>query len=200
MRYHLPLLTAVAAVALLAGPSFAADDTDNTVVESSPGKGTVTRTRQVVATVTEIDAATRQVTIKGPNGHSLPLQASPEVRNLDKVAVGDRVVVKYRESLSLELKKEGGAPRASTDTGDVTRSKPGDRPGGEAVARTEVTADVIAVDAKRQTVTLKGPQETAELWVKDPKQFGLIKVGDQVHAVYTRALAVSMQPAAPAKK
>jgi len=56
----------------------------------------------------------------------------------------------------------------------------------------EVTADVIAVDAKTQTLTLKGPNQTVDLKVADPAQFKLVKVGDQIQAVYTEALAVSV--------
>jgi len=54
---------------------------------------------------------------------------------------------------------------------------------------------VIAVNAKTQTVTLKGPKHTVDLKVPDKGQFKLIKVGDQVQAVYTEAVAVSVEPA-----
>ena len=57
------------------------------------------------------------------------------------------------------------------------------------------TADVTAVDAKTQTITLRGPQRTVELRVPDKKQFEGVKVGDQVEARYTEAVAVSMLPA-----
>jgi hypothetical protein len=33
-----------------------------------------------------------------------------------------------------------------------------------------------------------------DLHVPDPGQFKLIKVGDQVHAVYTEAMAVGVEP------
>ena len=59
-----------------------------------------------------------------------------------------------------------------------------------------ITADVIAVDPATQTVTLKGPKHTADLKVRDPEQFKLIKVGDQVEANYTGALAIAVEPAA----
>jgi hypothetical protein len=59
---------------------------------------------------------------------------------------------------------------------------------------------VVAVDAKRQVITLRGPKRTVELKVRDPNQFKLVKVGDQVEATYTEALAVSVEPAPPAKQ
>lgn len=46
-------------------------------------------------------------------------------------------------------------------------------------------------------ITLKGPKgNTVDMVVEDPKQFADIKKGDQVQAVYTEALAISVEPAA----
>jgi Cu/Ag efflux protein CusF len=43
---------------------------------------------------------------------------------------------------------------------------------------------------------LKGPKgNTLDLLVQDPDQFANIKKGDQVEAVYTEALAISVEPA-----
>ena len=44
-------------------------------------------------------------------------------------------------------------------------------------------------------MTLKGPQRTVDLVVKDPEQFKLIAKGDQVEATYTQALALAVEPA-----
>ena len=62
-----------------------------------------------------------------------------------------------------------------------------------------VIADVVAVDAKTHQVTLKGPNRTVDLYVEDPAQLKLIKVGDQVEAVYTQAVAVTVEPVAAKK-
>jgi Cu/Ag efflux protein CusF len=59
-----------------------------------------------------------------------------------------------------------------------------------------VTADVVAVDTKNQVVTLRGPQgHLVELKVRDPNQLKRVKIGDQVEAVYTEAVAVAVEPA-----
>jgi hypothetical protein len=60
----------------------------------------------------------------------------------------------------------------------------------------KVTPDVVAVDPSTQTVTLKGPKQTVDLKVRDPAQFKLINVGDQVEADYSEALAIAVEPAA----
>jgi len=160
---------------------------------SAPGKATIARTVTVTATVEAIDAAKREVTLKGPRGNSFPVAVGPEVRNLDQVKVGDLVVVRYLEALSLTLKKDGKELRGKTETGDAARAAAGDKPGAVAARQVEVTADVIAVNAKTQTITLKGPNQTVDLKVSDPAQFKLVKVGDQIQAVYSEALAVGVE-------
>jgi Cu/Ag efflux protein CusF len=198
---HQPLLIAAALLAALSLPAFAQQkDTSETVTQSSPGKGTMTRTRTVVATVTEVDAPKRHVTLKGPQGNLFPLRVGPDVRNLEQVKVGDRVSVRYEEALSLTLKKDGKELRSARETTGGARAAAGERPGGVVADQVEVTADVVAVNPKRQTVTLRGPEQTVDLWVQDPNQLKLVKVGDQVQAVYTQALALSVEPAASAKK
>ena len=59
-----------------------------------------------------------------------------------------------------------------------------------------IVGDVINLDAATQTVTLKGPQRTADLKVRDKKQFDLISKGDQIEATYTEALAIAVKPSA----
>jgi Cu/Ag efflux protein CusF len=60
-----------------------------------------------------------------------------------------------------------------------------------------IVADVVEVHPKNKTVTLKGPKgNTVDLVVEDPAQLANIKKGDQVEAVYTEALAISVEPAA----
>jgi Cu/Ag efflux protein CusF len=165
------------------------------VMASAPGKATIAQTVAVTATVEAIDVASRQVTLKGPRGNSVTMTVDPQARNLAQVKVGDLVVARYYEALSLTLKKDGKELRGSTDTSDAARTAAGERPGAAATRQVEVTADVIAVDPKTQTVTLKGSMRTVELKIPDPGQFKLVKVGDQIQAVYTEALVVAVEPA-----
>ena len=162
---------------------------------SAPGQATMAAAVTVSATVTAIDKATRQVTLKGPEGKLNTVTAGPDVRNFDQVKVGDVVTVKYMESLTLTLMKDGKELRSMTETPAAVRAPAGERPGGAVGNQTEVTANVIALDAKTQTVTLKGPNRTVDLKVPDAGQFKLIKVGDQIKAVFTEAVALSVEPA-----
>lgn len=191
------LVLSAASVAALIVPAFAQkpEATGGTVTETAPGKGTVTNVAKITASVEAIDAAKRAITLKGPEGKVVTITAGPEVKNFDQIKVGDFLVVRYVEALTLELKKGGTALRQRTDRDMGVAAKPGERPAGAVGTQTTVVADVIAVDAKKQVVTLRGPERTVDLKLRDPKQFKLVKVGDQVEATFTEAAAISVEPA-----
>jgi Cu/Ag efflux protein CusF len=188
------LASTIAAAALAASPVLA--QTGAAVVGKAPGKVAMAQTVKATATITAIDAATRAVTLKGPKGNEIVVTAGPEVKNFAQMKVGDQVTVEYVESLALELKKGGGAPVAATAKEGAAAAKPGERPGVVGGRQLTIVADVIDLDAATQVVTLKGPQRTVELKVRDPEQFKLIKKGDQVQATYTEAMAIAVTPAA----
>lgn len=165
------------------------------VMKSEPGKVTLADAVKATATVESIDAAKRLVTLKNAEGTTLVVHAGPEVKNFAQIKVGDLVVVTYLEALTLELKKGGGAMRQKTERETTAAAKPGERPAATGGRQVTVIADVIAVDAKRQTVRLRGPTRTVDLKVRDPEQFKLVSVGDQVEATFTEAAAISVEPA-----
>jgi len=86
----------------------------------------------------------------------------------------------------------------------LERADPGKKPGGMATREITAVADVVNVDTKKSTVTVKNKEgETFDLNIRDPEQLKLIKKGDQIQATYTEAVAVSLKPAptaAPKKK
>jgi hypothetical protein len=57
-----------------------------------------------------------------------------------------------------------------------------------------IVADVVGLDPTRQVVVLRGPQRVVELRVRDPQQFKLIALGDQVEATFLQALALAVEP------
>jgi len=122
--------------------------------------------------------------------------AGPEVRNFDQIKVGDEVVVRHFEAVSLELMKGGAGIRQREESAGAARAPKGDRPGVAAAERVTVVADVVGVNRRSQTVTLRGPQHTVNLHVRDPEQFERVQVGDQVRATFTEAVAISVEPAA----
>ena len=185
--------TAFVVCAALAAPTLG--QTGAAVAGKGPGVAGAAQTVEITATITKIDPATREVTLKGPQGREVTIQAGPEVKNFAQMKVGDTVTAKYVEALTLELKKGGKAVVGRTEQSGAATAKPGEKPAALAGRQLTVIADVTAVDPATQTVTLKGPKQTVDIKVADPEQFKLIKVGDQVEATYTEALGIAVDAA-----
>ena len=178
----------------VAGPVTA--QTGAVMAGSAPGKAGVAQTVKLTATITAIDKATRDVTLKGPQGNEMTVTVGPDVKNFANMRVGDQVDAQYVEAVTLELKKGGGQTVARTEQAGVKGAKPGEQPAGMAGRQVTIIADVIAVDPTKQSVTLRGPQRTISLTVADPEQFKRIAKGDQVEATYTQAFAIAVEPSA----
>jgi Cu/Ag efflux protein CusF len=161
--------------------------------------GSVARTVTMQATVTGIDVPGRVVTLKGPKGNSVTFHVGDDVKNLDQVKVGDIVVAKYYESLALKVTKDG-APTGDAVTAAVSAPK-GQMPAGAVVQSDTIKAKVTAIGKHKDWVTLVGPEGNAlTIKVKDPKNLAGVKVGDDVSATYTQALAIAVEPVPPKGK
>ena len=160
---------------------------------SAPGKGLVAGKVTLSATVVAIDAAARTATLKGGSGRIVDVVVPPEVKNLGDIRVGDLVTVEYAQALSLQLKPAGGI-RSSTSETATAPAPAGAVAGGAAAKQVVIMANVTAVNAKAGTVTLRGPKgNSVDLSVPDPAQLKRVKVGDQVEAVYTEAVAITVE-------
>ncbi len=169
------------------------------VVASEPGKAAAVAVVEATATVVAINPKTRVITLKGASGKTMDVEAGDEVKNFAQIHVGDQVKVQYREALSLELKKTKGKADASA-TAAAAAAAPGTQPAAAAGVQVTVLADVVAVDPKKSTISLKGPAgNVVELKVTNPDQFKVVKKGDQVEAVYTEAVAIAVTPGAKAE-
>jgi len=193
MRQSILFAAVVSALALVP-PAIA--QSSGTAVTRAPGKVSMSQAMEGSATIAAIDKASRTITLKRTKGDEVKVVAGPEVKNFDQLKVGDVVNVTYLESLALELKKGGGLKVEKTEKAGVVGAQPGATPAGAAGRQVTVVGDVIKLDAATQTITVKGPERTVELKARDPEQFKLIAVGDQIQATYTEALAVSVTPAA----
>ena len=197
MRSSLLLASAVA-FTTLGFPALAQQPgaTGGAIVASEPGRVAIAREAKISAQVVGIDKATRTVTLKGPKGNVVDIVAGDEVRNFDQVKLGDFVVARYMQALTLELKKTKGGVREATEREAAVRAQPGERPAGAVGRQVTALADVIDVNPKNKTITLKGPKgNVVTLDVHNPDHFKVVKKGDQVEVVYTEALALSVEPA-----
>jgi hypothetical protein len=191
----------ISVLAILAMGSHAAlAQQGGTVVASTPGKAAAVSVAEMTATVMSVDKATRTVRLKGPKGNEVDIVAGEQVKNFDQIKVGDQVNAQYQESLTLELRKTKER-LATTESSGAVSAKPGQRPAGAVGREVKVLADVVKVDQPNNTISLKGPQgNVVDLKVRNPDHFKVVKVGDQVEATYSEALAISVTPAPKAAK
>lgn len=69
-----------------------------------PG-GMAVRTIKTTATIEDIDAQKRSVTLKEANGQTLKLKVDASVQNLDQIKKGDEIVVRYTEAAAISITK-----------------------------------------------------------------------------------------------
>jgi hypothetical protein len=197
MRNSLLVASSIALAALVF-PAFAQQPgaTGGTIVASEPGRAVAAREVKLSAQVVGIDKATRTVTLKGPKGNVVDVVAGDEVKNFDQIKLGDFVVARYLQALSLELMKTKAGVRQAAEREGAVRAQPGERPAGAVARQVTAIADVTDVNPKNKTITLKGPKgNVVTLDVHNPDHFKVVKKGDQVEVTYTEALALSVEPA-----
>lgn len=169
------------------------------VVQKEKGAVRAAKTVILQGAITAIDQQSRRVTIKGGSGNELSLLAGPEVKNFAQLKVGDIVTLNVIQSLALELKKGGTELRQRVESSDAAQAKPGEKPMAGEATSVRIIADVTAVNEKTGMVTLRGPERTLDLQVKDKTMLKDIDVGDQVEATYVEATVISVKGATPAK-
>jgi len=169
--------------ALLLGFVPAASARQGAYVEATP----VT----VTATITAIDQANQVITLKGPKGNSVEINAPKEMEGFKSLKVGDIVTATYFDAVALQVRKPGD-PAPKTEPMTTTQRK--DRaPGSDTRRQQTFTVVVQAVDAAAPSVTVKGPQgRVVTLAIRDPKQIQTLKTGDQIDVTYYESLLVKV--------
>ena len=161
------------------------------VTSQAPGKIGEADAIQVQGKVKSINKKTREVTLVGPQGNQIVLPAGDEVKNFDQIRVGELVTLTYVQALVVELKKvENSGIRERVESENRVAAKPGEKPAGMVEKTVRVVANVVAVNPKAQTVTLRGAKRTVEVAVNDPALLKSVQVGNQVEATYIEAVVL----------
>jgi hypothetical protein len=186
------ITTSVCAVVLAVVSSLAAG---RAFADDKPEKGTAqpmqlaARKLSAGGTVVKTDAKARELTLKMDDGSDLVVMVPDSVPKFDEIKKDDHVAIAYFESVALSVKKQGEAgagPRKS-----MAKSK---LPGG-IVAR-QLTASVEVTKIEGDKLTVKKPDgklETIDVTDDAVKaDLSKLKVGDQIQATYTEAVAVTV--------
>jgi Cu/Ag efflux protein CusF len=153
--------------------------------------------QQITATakVQKVDLDKREVTLKTDKGKDFTMNVPESVTRLENVKPGDTVKVTFYESLAVSLMKPGEEPSAEQRK-SINERTPGKLPGGMTGEQVTTTATITKIDPLREEVTIENQTgQVNTIKVKDAHlraQLKKLKVGDQVKATYTTAMATSV--------
>ena len=152
-------------------------------------------TNSLTATVEKIDYDKREITLKGPDGHSMQFSVSEDVERFSNIKKGDEVKIGYYEAVAIAIGKPGSTLPPTGRQAAMVSSDPGKKPGGKAVTVTDITATVEDIDRDKREVTLRGPRGHTVVVEVDPDVGNLeqIKKGDRLAISHTEALAISVE-------
>lgn len=165
-------------------------------VSADNSKGEVLEVK-LSAKVIKIDKKKRHLTVQAENGAKYDLNASEEIRNFDQIKLGDNLVVRYVKGVVLTLvpvNKRAGVPQR-TEHSDAATTEAGQKPGALEAHQTEIRAIVKAVNRKERNVTLRGADKTVTIDVPQEINLDKVKVGDEVNAIITEAVAIEIEAA-----
>ena len=150
---------------------------------------------KVTATVVRVDQGTRVVTLRDSSWKDMSFVADELISNLPQVIVGDVVTMEYTRALAIKLDKSSKTLRERTVSEGFERAASGMRPAGTATRNVSVVASVEEIDEVHRVITLRGPEATVDVEVRDLSLLSRFKKGDFVDAVYREALAFKVEPA-----
>lgn len=104
MKYHESI-----AVEVIKPGSASASGEKTTIVRAKPGEmpgGVVTRQTATTATVKGIDKGAGTLSLMRPDGKTVEIKV-PEPANLDKVKVGDELMITYTEADAISVERAG---------------------------------------------------------------------------------------------
>ena len=155
-------------------------------------KSVMTEMKTATAVVEAIEAASRSVTLKKPDGTFVTIVAGPDIKRFEEIKVGDKVNARYYENVVVRLKRPG---EADTDS-QAKATTPSEQvlPGGTKAKQRTITATVTAIDMTTPSITFTGPHGWKySSTVQDKAALAKIKVGDKVEIVWTEAVLVSLE-------
>jgi hypothetical protein len=146
------------------------------------------------ATVESIDEAEDIVWIRDTDGRSLKVGVSRSIRKSENIQVGDRLIVKFKESIVASVKRKGSRANDDDDAGNTASTSKHHVVAGSTTSRTGI---VQSVDKIEHTISYKdadGFSRDATVTNRDAQRFiDTLKPGDEVEVTYTDAFAISVE-------
>lgn len=168
----------------------------STTAVSASAPQPVTSTRETVAQaiVEDVDRLDRSVSFRTPEGLLSEVHVPPELGSLDDLQHGDRVTVRFIESVVVRI-DPAARPTLPEDTTAEAQARETSRD-PHVVQQLTVTVTIDSVDAQTGTVVYHKADNMKILRaVADRRLLDGLKAGDRVVITYTKARAVSVERA-----
>ena len=179
-------LIAAGVLAILAGAS--------SLAQEHKGGMAASESTSITATVEKIDAANRVLTLKGPEGNVVDVEVSPAVKRFDAIKVGDKLTVKYTESMVITVKKADSSAPLGVSYEQAAQPHPGEKPSGVIARRVQATVAVEKTDVKGSSITVRTSDGNVESFhVQDPKRLEGVNPGDKITITYDEAVAITVE-------
>lgn len=147
-------------------------------------------------TVTEINKETRDITLLGPQGNLMTIEAGPEVKRFDEIAVGDVIVFDYWTYILAEFRRPTAEELAEPLVIVAEGGKAPDdmAPGAVLGAVVKAVVSIEVLNRPYMQVTVRGPQGNyTTLPMQDKNLIEQLNVGEIVILTYAEAVAVSLE-------
>jgi Cu/Ag efflux protein CusF len=150
------------------------------------------------ATVEDVDLANRLVTLKGPKGGTVVVEAGPEVQDLEQIQVGDEIVARrYLAIVVSAVQVDADAQRKKTVLAEGAAIAK-DYPAGVYGREVAETIEILDIDPYKTSIAFRDARgHYREVSMKAPHLEGRMddfKKGDMVEVVYREGMAVALDP------
>ncbi len=154
---------------------------------------------QVEAMVVAVDAETREISLQVPQGGIVTMTAGPEMQRFDEIAVGDKVVASYLQSLAGDVREptaeELAEPWVELDAAAVAELDMDPGVAGMRVIRAVCTIE--GMNRVARTVMIEDPRGKFHVIADvDPARMEGVTLGTQIIMVYSEAVALTLEKSA----
>jgi hypothetical protein len=190
------ILLIAALTALALGSNYGAKAQEGSPMEAStPASSDAIRSATVLtvhAKIAEVNKSEKLVVLQGPAGRFTVRVENPY--NLDAAKVGEPVITRYYEVVTIRKKKPSESIPSASLKGGIATARPGGLPGAVAEEHVALLVTVVSIDEAKGTVTVKAPDGTVEqVKAKYPRNLKRIKTGDELVVALSRAIAISLE-------
>ena len=141
----------------------------------------------------DVDAGARAVTLKGEDGIEVTMLVDGKMPGFDKLRVGDKVDVLYKNALLVQAEKVDPAGKGIRERVDAQVTVRGSD-GRDSLHQVETLSTVQKIDPAKRLLTLRGVYETQVIKVTPDFDLKDLHVGDTIHAVFVSATAIEVTP------